>query len=574
MLGLEWRQEKSKESHWNKYSRYYDHVFNKPLDPNFNTVYMFGASMIPNLVFQHPHINNNPRRPDFFMWARFFDGIDNWLIQEMDTKEVSEELVVEAYLKNVCGLFLGYDFLPTDNEFGANNERMREMEFKNVPGTVDRSRRYNLPYWDVIHADKLIVAPGTRSVKNCRWFGIAHILPVRVVKEFPNINVSACVPTMMPKEIQAHQGNDWIGREDEGYISFYQVHSAETGKVFWITSKGKYLVSPVEDDLQVDGLPLEILNFNKGSDSIWGTPDVSYIETQFLEGNECRVDGRKQRKEALVKAFYDQNLISEEDYEKFVVTSPMGGVPVNLGPEKSLSDAILLVQPHVQREYIEYQKELMNDQQLLLGTGPNQVGQYSPGRRTRFEAQMVEEAHILRTGKRRQKLADMIGKHIERANTLITQRWTGKVVMKVIGIEGAMHWVMARPDEFVEVSANLVSAVNVESLAPTNRERRRQEMMEVLNILSKFPGMEQQVMGILNNFLSTFEWAQLQQNLPQANQQQPTPFGEFQQQQRGAMNDPRTMQQLQTNLQGGLNGVVNALPAGQPQHRSQSNARK
>lgn len=556
---LKWRGKKAKEDLWVRATDYYEHNLAVPGQPNFNLVYMLGSTLIPNLIFQFPHIQNSPRRPEFVHWARIFDGIDNWLLHEMDAQEKMEEAVLEAFLKNVCAIQIAYDF----PQLKTLNDRIEEITFDKVPHTLDATRKTNQTWLDVIPADRLIVAAGTRGARNCRWFGKMHLLPVRIAKELPGLKSKAVITaTHIPEEVKKHQGNDFTGdeAEDNGYISFWEIHNHETAEWFMITSQGKFMFEPTEDPLQVDGLPIEFLTFNK-SNHIWGTPDTAYIESCHLEGNEIRVDARLQRKVALVKAFYDGSIIDEEDFEKFVMSDPMGGVPLKLPPDKSISEVISLVQPHVQQEFEGEMKRILNDSQLLIGSGPNQAGTVSSGRRTKAEIQIVEERNLLRTGRRRARVADVLSRHINRANAITSEYWNGSVLAKVIGVEGAIHWVTAQPKELREVSANLISSVNVESLAPASQERRRDEMMKVLEIMGKVQGMETQFLQVLNNFLSSFDWSEIQQTLPQANPGAASVgAGQFQQQQQQAMANPQaTAQQAQGNI-GGVEQLVRALP--------------
>ena len=166
---------------------------------------------------------------------------------------------------------------------------------------------------------------------------------------------------------------------DRGYTGMWIIHSAEKGQWGWLSSANKWILPMQEDPLQVDGLPLETIVFNKGSRSIWGTPDAIYVESQHIEGDECRQDGRLQRKAALVKAFYDQELLDEEEVMNYLNSKAMGMIPVQVGPDKKLSDVLQVVQTHVQGEYFEYEKNILNDAQLLTGNGPNQFGTFTPG---------------------------------------------------------------------------------------------------------------------------------------------------------------------------------------------------
>ena len=120
----------------------------------------------------------------------------------------------------------------------------------------------------------------------------------------------------------------------------------------------------------------------------------------------CRFDGRIQSRGANLKFFYDNNLLDEDDITKFLTDDALGAVPVQVPGDKSLRDVIFEVQPHVQSERFGYQKQLLEDAQYVTGVGYNQMGTFNPGRRTKYEAQIVEERSFLRGAQRRTKIAE------------------------------------------------------------------------------------------------------------------------------------------------------------------------
>lgn len=548
--GLVQRSKLGFENRWADIRNYYENRFNNPLEPRFNLIYMMASSMVPTLVFQSPSIVNSARRPEFNYWASFFDGIDNWLMDELEVQEIMEEAVLETFLYNCAGLQLGYDF----DEDVKSSENEEEVLFKSIPGSMDRTRKTNRPWIDLIPPTKLVLAPGTRTMRNCRWFAKYMELPTRIVKNKKGF--SKVEPTHIAGNLKPSVDKDITG--DEAYTCYYEVHDAESGKVFCIDTSWRIIMPAKDDYTQVDGLGLEVLTFNRGTDSLWNTPDSLYVETQMLEGNEIRRDGRLQRRLALVKGFYDNNILTKEDVERFLTGEPMTMIGVALPPDKNIGEVLTLTQPHVQMEYFEYNKQLLNDAQLLLGMGPNQAGTFSSGRRTKFEAQTVEDRSMLRTSIRRQRVASIIGNLTAKMNQLISKNWKAPIVSKVVGVEGAIHWVQAKPSEFAEIQGQLITKVNVDSLTPVSRERRKEEMMNVLQLLTKVQGAD--IMPIVQSFLQSFDWADVTKVLPTAQGGQET-MGQFQQGQQAMQQNPQLPQMLQANL-GGMSKLVNNLPVG------------
>jgi len=557
-FGLDWRKLTSREDSWSRYKEYYEHNYGNTLDPHFNLIYMMGSVLIPSLVFQNPHITNTARRPEFQQWAQYFDGIDNWCVDEMELSQSLDDMVLSCFLQNTALLEFGYDY-PTEEV-----KMLSEMTFPPKPG-IDRTRKYNQPWVEAVDGEKFVLARGTTSSRNCPWYARFHHMPVHVLKDLDGVNKKNVEVTHVPEEINGIHGNEYMS-EREGYQGLWVIHDAYSKKWGWMSTAGKWVLPLQEDPLQVDGLPMEIVSFNKGIRSAWGTPDVSYIETQHIEGDESRRDGRLQRREALVKAFYDSNILEEEDIRRFLTSEAMGCIPVDVPGDKNIQDCIYMVQGNVQMQLMEYDKQRLNDAQLIVGHGPNQLGTFAPGRRTAKETGIVEEQSFLRLSARRAKISNAVGKIFGRINQIIVKEWKAPMISKVVGIEGAVHWVQATPSEFKDVQAQLVTKVNVESLAPTSRERRKQEMVEVLSVVAKLASsMEGQVnlLPIIQNFLSQFDWVDITQVLPQAQQAGPESMDQFAQQQQQQQQNPQALaSQLQNNL-GGVNNLIGKLPVTQ-----------
>jgi hypothetical protein len=556
--GLKFRKDNAHEDSWDRIRGYYEHQFTDPSLPHFNLIYIMASSWIPALVFQRPSIINTARRPTAIPWTQIYDGIDNWLVDEMEVQDILKEIIIGAFLNNTMGLELGYD-LPSERQIAG----VEAMEFKPIEGSADRVRKTNQPWLDTILPERLVLAPGTKSMRNCRWYAKGVYTLTSDLKKMKGLKKNAVIPTEVPSEVARLTGEKYLEElKERGMTFLWVIHEAESKKWMWLNSAGQFVLLPEEDPMQIDGLPLEVISFNHGVHGLWGTPDSVYIESQQIESDECRQDGRLQRRAALIKGFYDNQLLDEEDIVEFLTSDALGMIPVTVPAEKSLQDVIHLIQPHVQGELFEYQKQILNDAQLLVGTGPNQMGTFAPGRRTKYETQVVEERNFLRAGMRREELGNSIGNIFSRVNQIIQKNWNAPVVAQVVGVEGAMYWVSANAAELKNITAQLSTKVNVESMAPVSRQRRKDEMMEVLTILTKVQGFN--IIPILQQLLSQFDWLDVTQTLPQANQGNPMGMDQFQGQQQKMLQSPN-LQQMQQNNLGGLNRLVNKLPVGQPQ---------
>ena len=545
----EFRTKYSNETRWDDLDRYYrnDWGADQHKQPNFNLVFMHGRSLLPSLLFSRPHILNSPRKPSFLPWASFFDSIDNWICDEIEVEGVFTEAALYCYLYNIGAVQLGFDFV--ENDLVLSQEKMREYAgFAPIENCPDRTRRKNFPWLDLVEPNRLLFPWGTKTMRNCPWFAKIVCLSVDRLAEYGITVDEKKTTTYSPTLKESEEINQMIQKNaNDKFVVFYEIHNAVTKQVCWLSADGTMLKDWEKDDLQIDGLPMETMVFNPNTKSIWGTSDALYIEPQMLDGNDCRKMGMKQRRVALLKMLVDSNMLSEEELEKMYSDDALPAIRIkNLG-ERRLTDAVALLQPHIQSEFFMYQKQLMEDSQLMLGFGPNQLGTFAPGRRTKFEAQVVEERNFIRINERREIIGKAITGIFRKINQLVVKNWNQLILQRVIGVDGAMYWVEAKPKDFSDLRAELVTKVDVESMAPMSSARIKQEMIEVLGLVGKLPNTN--TVPLVRELLSKFPWADVNAMLPQAPQTGNMPMETFQQQQQQMMDSPQMGTQLRQNLQ-------------------------
>jgi hypothetical protein len=82
-------------------------------------------------------------------------------------------------------------------------------------------------------------------------------------------------------------------------------------------------------------------------------------------------------------------------------------------------------------------------------------------------------------------------------------------------VDGALYWVKAGAEQLKNVKHGLTTEVNVESLAPVSRERRKMEATNLLGLLSNFQEAGVNTLPLIKQLLSTYEWLDVRQVLPQ-----------------------------------------------------------
>jgi hypothetical protein len=540
---MAWRKRYSNEVAWPGIEAIMNHEVNDKV-PHFNLIYLLGQTLVPNLVFQAPGVINTPTRDGMVQWAALFDGLDNWWVQHSEMKDSLHDAVLGAYIRNTSVAGIGYDFGDVTSQ-----------DIKQLDDNANRTRAENAAWIDDIPAHRFLTAPGTSSMKKCAWAAKLVTTPTVVLRGRKGLK--HVKPSKIPDEVMFHEKDLWQNRDASRYTAFWEIHNAETKKWCWLSTSGKMIMPWEDDPLQVYGLPFEVLTLNKNTKSIFGSSDPRYIMSQHLEGDDCRWQGMKQRRIAVSKFLYKAEAIDNETLDRLISVDTPAAIPVDIDMDQSIKDVIMELKGTVDFGLLEYQKSLLNDAQLILGNGPNQMGTFAPGRRSSREAGIVDRVADTRVGHRRQKVATMAEGLVRKANRLMTQNWTGELVQQVVGADAALYWVEADPKKLEEAGFGMETRVNVESLAPATRDGRKEEAANLLSMLSQMQESGVNTMPILTQLLSQFEWMDVRQVLPQSSQRYS--MEAFQNQQAEMVAAGGVGEKAANNVQG-VNSLINRLP--------------
>lgn len=543
---MEWRRRFSQETIWPEIDRIYEHKYGEDGLPHFNLIFIQAQTLIPNLVFQTPSVINTPNKPGMVQWASLWDSVDNWWIDQAEIKDIAMSAVLDAYLHNISHAFIGFDF---DDQI--------QQDVREVVGSANRTRRMNVPWVDLVPSHRVLYATGTKRLRDCPWVAKFVTVPTKVLKKRKGLkNVAG---SSIPPEILSQEGYNWEYKDPSKYTAFWQIHDAETKMWAWLSTTGKFLMDFTEDPLQVGGggLPCEALVLNRNTRSIWGTSDPIYIMSQHLEGDDVRYQGLKQRRLSVPKFIYDSNILDAETVNRILTVNSPAGIPVDVEAGGDIRKVVMELNTSPNFGLMEYSKMLLQDAQYITGTGPNQMGTFAPGRRSATEASIVEGVNTSRTSNRRQAVGDFIEGLVKKANKLCAQNWKEEIVQQVLGYDGRLYWVNANPKEMEKSGFGVTTKVNVESLAPVSRERRKQEAADLLRLLSSMTEAGANPMPILKQLLSQFEWVDVSQVLPQ--ESTPMDMGSFINQQEQMIAQGGVGPTASRNMQG-VEALIQRLP--------------
>lgn len=540
-LGLDARKQYSAEDRWTEIEQYWLHDYPEG-DPAFNMVYMFGRSLIPSLIFSNPHVTNVPLNPGAVGYAQMWDSVDNWLVKEMEIGETIKSAVLNAYLYNMAAIETGFDFPDSSN---PAFQAMGELAMLGAGENPDRTRRANLPWADVVPVRQLVFDPLALTDRHMGWYAKMVMMPTSVLMDDKTLIQKAIKPSHARPELMNPMAKDILDKEssNQSYTAVWEVHDAVNQTWHWQTDEGELLFAPVDDPLQVDGLPLDTMVFNQSPISRWGTPDTIYIEPQQTYGNEARRIQLKHLRMTLTKYIVNEDMMTEAEVNK-LFTEDVAAIRLNSVGQEGISNAIKELNHQMPFDLQSYTGQLFNDAQLISGISSNKLGQSFSGRRTRGEVEIVDAANETRMEERRQMVANITQNIFRKANQYMQSFWKEPMVRRVVGVEGLQHWVEMRPGD---IKAELEVNVSVESLLPPSRERTKSEMIEVMKMLGQVN--PEGVLPLMRKLLSNFPWADVGNLLPNAPQGgQAVSSEQFAQQQQQQLNNPGLGQETQQNL--------------------------
>ena len=340
------------------------------------------------------------------------------------------------------------------------------------------------------------------------WFAFRTMRPYKDVMEDPKYKnksgIKAPYKTRLEGSSTANPGGQRTLMEDseEAWVEIWQVHDQRTGQVFGLSlDHGKFLREET-DYLQTEGLPARVLGFNEDPDFFWWPPDARYIETQQLELNDIRTMAKKHRRLALLKILYDSNLPKDE-LTKLLDADPKAAVKMDVGVNGDVRKAVALLQSHVPPDLTIAAREVREDVREIIGFSRNQSGSFEApsGRRTAYEAKVVENASMIRINERRDIMADMLGSVISAENQIIFENWTAERVIDVVGTDGARYWIRFTGPE---IKGDFAYKINPEESIPSDRRTRQADAERFMELGMKIPGMDMKY--LVETWASQFDW--------------------------------------------------------------------
>jgi hypothetical protein len=503
--GREFREKIISTNDVEKYKKMYRGDWKKTILP-VNRIFSYGRSMIPRVYFRSPTITITPRTPQKAMHARVVETLINWLIYEINLKYTMKRSALDGYYAGTGPIKLGFD-----SEFGyipeqatGENDGKTATRFGVKSGAdieYNANVKRGMPWAISIPSQDVIVPWGFRDGWALPWICHEFVRPAKDVRQDQkyNSNRKKVKGGFVRDNKRSLSGiQPYRAREGQEFCLLQEIRTVRTKEIL-VICEGMLLLEE-KDELQIEGLPWEFVQYNPDPDWFWAIPDVRMLEPQQLELNEIRTQASRHRRLALIKFLYLAGSLEEDELNKLLGEHLGPGIKVN---GDNVEAAIKILQPHIPPDLWQEAQEMLGDFRETMGFSRNQAGEFA-GRRTpptATESQIVQAGSEIRVDERRDIMADVLVSISRKFLQMIFKFWTAERLIKVVGPQGAELWLKYTGDE---LKGEYDFRLDPDSGLPVTRGLRYQQAEKLFGMLATSPYVDQQMLHKM--LLRQFEW--------------------------------------------------------------------
>lgn len=491
-LGIEFRKKYGLADKWPTYKGWYRNKFMQGIIPVNLTYAMARASIARTRIAEPKVVVTAPNRPELFMHAKLVEAIDNWLLRELEVKRTLKRLSLNAFLMGKAPWVIGYD-----SEYGYDPELNDPvMEDSTLSGFDDDGDRleYNanitpgMPWIRQVNPEDFVVPWGLGDFECTPWYAMRFVRPTDEMKRDRKYQhrdeiTANLSPDLLPGGPESRR-NVYLKMAESGdFTEAYEIHDARTGRVYVLTLDGNHFLRNDEDELQIDGLPAGIVDFNDDPDVFWSVPDAAILEPQQLEINDITTQWSKHRRAAVSKVLARKNVIPQEEIDK--MTSEAVKAVVNC-TSSDLAKDVKVLEAQIPDDFRIAREMVRQDAREAIGFSRNQLGEFQG--KTHVSAQeqaAVERGSEVRVDERRDIMADTLVAMVRKMNQTIFKFWTTERVIQVAGPEGAIHWVKYTG---TDLKGEYMIQVDPDAANPTTKESRKLQLAQLAELVIKVGG--------------------------------------------------------------------------------------
>lgn len=493
-----------------------------------NLVFAIGRALVPQLYFKVPTVLVQPDKKEFEEFAPVVEAVDKKLIVQMGMKQQLKLGILDAYVSNIAVFKFGYHSVATEfprpaQPSGNENIESETLEaLRRIEGgeelavrseqTRKEIRTYsyhdwikpNSPWMLRVRPEDLLVPWGAQDIYSIPWCAFRVVRLLEDVKNDPvydkavtaDLKANTTLSTPLDKEEATtpttHKGGipgvptakrPNAADTELDALEFYEIWDKRSGKVLAVledTQKEQFMRNDVHG-LDIQGLPVEMLQFNPTGWNFWGPTDVDQITQQQIEYNETRTLEIMHKRAAVLKFLVDQGAMDDTEIAK-LTEGKIIVAKTKLPPNAAIKE----LNPNMSRDIFNVSDVIRTDISEILGFSRNQAGEFDVSRRTATEASIVQRALEIRSDERRDQVADLIAAAFQRKiNPMIFDQWTEQRSIEVSGKGG---WVKFNGRQ---IRGDYSVSIVADSVVPLTQAQRQQTALTALQQFKDDPRIDQ-----------------------------------------------------------------------------------
>lgn len=514
-LAKAYQAEHGRLERWKENRDFYDNKYPDGVI-SVNLVFSIGRALVPQLYFKSPNILVTPRKPRLREQAKILEAIDRWLIPHMGLKYQIKQCILDAYLTNVSILKFGYHSIgsefPADqteeempsllkqamDAFLAPMKAMMGLDSEAEDEANRKLKKYS--YHDWIKPDcpwalrwpteDFLVPYGTVDIAAAPWCAFRLVRPLEDVQRDPvyshtrSLKATGKLGDPMPGKptggsVLSPQYKDAMPKVP--MLEYYELWDKRDGRVKVLVEGHQHWLRNDVHNLNMDGLPVEIMQFNPNGRDFWGVADVDQIKAQVKEYNETRTLEIMHKRTAITKFLFNETAIDDTELAKFT-SGQISAVKMKENPVGN----VMPITVSMSRDLYNMSDVIRDDVREVIGYARNQVGEFEASRRTATEAAIVQQALQLRADERRDQVADLLGNAFQRKiHPMLFDFWGEERTIEVTALGG---WVEYTGEQ---IRGDYDVSVTADSIVPLSRAQRQQTALVAFKELKNDPRIDQ-----------------------------------------------------------------------------------
>lgn len=514
--GLDFRRKFGLEGTWGEIEAMYYNVHPSMANDGPNIIMSTMDSLLSTLTVPNPAIMVKPEHPEAVDKAQIVESLDNTLLRELKVRDEVDTCALHAGLMGTGIIKIGYDsefgYDPKFDIGGVLKLGITATQFGDTPGhkiETNSAIAAGMPWVKAVDPRDIVVPWGTHRLSMAPW--IAH----RFVRQIDDLdadpkyyNTTELLPSLTMEDfVQSYTSTMRIwrsptstdrdnlgkarrfthtkrGSRELEYVELYEIHDRRTGEILVVAPNYHHFLRRDVNALQIDNkLPFAALSFTPKTRSFWTTSDAYYLQAIQMEISDLAVQRTKIRRLAVLKFLYDKDVLDQDELDKLL--SPDVGAAAAIRSGQDISKAIVPLTTHPDQTLIMEEEHLRRNGREQIGFSRNQLGEFSPGRKTATEAGIVKQASDLRMSRRGLAVKNLYEDIIGIVNGIVFEHWTIPRYIEVIGQQQAETW-----QKISGTSLKSRYSYDVNFVDDSELRARRIEALQLYSVLMQDPSVD------------------------------------------------------------------------------------